>query len=206
MSFFRDHHKKRIVILLGHPNPNQAESFSADIATCYEAGAKKAGHEVKRFNLADMHFDPVLHRGYKTIQELEPDLKEVQEAIRAADHFVVVYPNWWQSMPALLKGFFDRMWLPGFAFNMRKNKEGRQITGWYKRLKGKSARVIVLSGSHPWLIWLFFGDYTNEIKMGVLWFAGFKVKLSRFGPTDQAPEWLKNSWRRQAMRLGRLGE
>ena len=109
-------------------------------------------------------------------------------------------------MPALLKGMFDRMWLPAFAFSMRKNKQGRLTIGWKKLLKGKTARVFVLSGSHPLLLWLFFGDYTNEIKKGILWFAGFKVKLSLMGPSDQAPEWLKNDWRRKAARLGKWGE
>lgn len=204
MSYFAEPQKKKIVLLLGHPNPGP--TLSREFALIYEAAATKAGHEVRRFTLADMKFDPVLHQGYKAIQELEPDLKNLQEAIRWCDHFVIFYPNWWQTMPALLKGLFDRIWLPGFAFNMRKDKFGKQTVGWYKRLKGKTARVIVLSGSHPWLIWLFFGDYTNEIKMGVLWFAGFKAKITRFGPTDQAPEWLKNDWRRKVAWLAKNGE
>ncbi|MBX4191866.1 NAD(P)H-dependent oxidoreductase [Candidatus Parcubacteria bacterium] len=206
MSFFRDRSPKKIVLLLGHPNPNQSESITAELATLYEAAARKAGHEVKRFNLTDLKFDPILHRGYKAIQDLEPDLKNLQEAIKWCDHFVLFYPNWWQTMPAMLKGLFDRMWLPGFAFNMRKDMGGKLVTGWYKRLKGKSSRVFVLSGSHPWFIWFFFGDYTNEIKMGILWFAGFNTKITRLGPTDMAPEWMKNSWRRKAAYLGRLGE
>ena len=206
MSFFKDHGPKKILVFLGHPNRNQSETFSAELATLYEAAAKKAGHEVKRINLADLEFDPILHQGYKVIQELESDLKMAQEAINWCDHFVLVYPSWWSGMPALLKGFFDRCWLPGFAFHMRKTSHGTPAMGWYKKLKGKTARVIVPSGSHPFLIWLFFGDYTNEIKMGILWFAGFKVRVTRLGPTDMAPEWMRNSWRRRVMRLGKLGE
>jgi hypothetical protein len=89
---------------------------------------------------------------------------------------------------------------------MRKDKQGKPVLGWRKRLKGKTARVFVLSGNHPWLLFLFFGDYTNEIQKGILWFAGFKVKMSRMGPTDHAPEWKKNEWRRKAAFFGRLGE
>jgi putative NADPH-quinone reductase len=203
MSFFKDHKSKKIVLLMGHPD---ADTLTGQLALLYESSAKAAGHEVRRFNIGSMRFDPILHKGYKVIQELEPDLKELQKAITACDHFVIFYPNWWQTMPAILKGLFDRMWLPGFCFNMRKHKDGTQALGWKKKMKGKTARVFVLSGSNPFLIWLFFGDYTNEIKMGILWFAGFKTRVSRFGPTDHAPEWLKNTWRRRVSYLGRMGE
>ena len=201
--FFGEPKRKKIVILLGHPD---RETLSGHFAMLYEQAAKGAGHEVKRFNLGDLQFDPVLHKGYKMIQEHEPDLKELQEAIRWCEHLLIVYPNWWCTMPALLKGLFDRMWLPGFSFNMRKNNKGAPVLGWKKRLKGKTSRVVVLSGTHPFLLWLMFGDYTNEIKRGILWFAGFKVKLSLFGPTDQAPEWKKNEWRRKIIVLAKRGE
>lgn len=201
--FFGEPKKKKIVMLLGHPD---RETLSGHFAMLYEQAATQAGHEVKRFNIGDLQFDPILHKGYKAIQELEPDLKELQEAIRWCEHLLIIYPNWWCTMPALLKGLFDRMWLPGFAFNMRKNNKGAPVLGWVKRLKGKTARVIVLSGMHPFLIWLAFGDYTNEIKQGILWFAGFKVKMSLFGPTEKAPEWKKNEWRKKILSLGKRGE
>ena len=89
---------------------------------------------------------------------------------------------------------------------MVKNAEGKERMGWHKLLKGRTARVIVTSGTHPWLIYLFFGDYTNEIRRGILWFAGFKTKLTKFGPAEHAPEWKLNEWRRKIVRLGNLGE
>jgi NAD(P)H dehydrogenase (quinone) len=204
MSFFHTHTPKKIAILIGHPDPEA--TITSEMALLYETSAVQAGHEVRKFHVGQMHFDPILRKGYKTIQELEPDLKKLQEAINWCDHFVVLYPNWWCTMPAILKGVFDRMWLPGFAFKMRKNKEGKNTIGWYKKLKGKTSRVFVISGSHPLLIWCFFGDYTNEIKMGILWFAGFKVSLSLFGPSETAPEWKRNEWRRKVAHLGRLGK
>ncbi len=204
MSFFAERKTKKIVLLLGHPDTGQTRC--GELALLYEAAAKKAGHEVKRFNLGEMHFDPVLHQGYKVIQELEPDLKALQAAITWADHFVIIYPNWWSSMPALLKGLFDRMWLPGFCFNYYKSGVLGHFSFWHRKMVGKSARVIVLSASQPFAIWLLFGDYTNEIYKGILWFAGFKTKISRFGPSEKAPEWKFNEWRRKVARLGTLGE
>lgn len=204
MGFFSDHRKKKITILLGH---SDAETLSGELATIYESAAKKAGHEVRRTNIGDMRFDPILHKGYKVIQELEPDLKKLQEDITWCDHFVVIYPNWWCTMPALLKGLFDRMWLPGFCFGFHKKGILGHYHVWKRYMRGKTARVFVLSGSPPFILWLLFGDYTNEIKQGILWFVGFKVKLTRLGPTDHnPPKWKVNSWLRKAARLGRLGE
>ena len=205
MSFFHDHtQKKKIVVLVGHSDSDP--TMTSEMALLYEEAAKKAGHEIKHFHLAQMHFDPILHKGYKVIQAYEPDLVALQEAIKWCDHFVILYPNWWCTMPALLKGMFDRMWMPGFAFNMRKNSHGVPVLGWHKRLKGKTSRVIILSGTHPFFIWLLFGDYTNEIKMGILWFAGFRVRTSLFGPSETALEWKRNEWRRKVAHLGRLGK
>jgi NAD(P)H dehydrogenase (quinone) len=204
MGFFSDHSKKKIVILIGHPD--SGATLSREIATVYKDAAKASGHTVKVFKLGDMDFDPILHKGYKTIQKLEPDLIKLQKAIEWCDHFVVIYPNWWSTMPALLKGMFDRMWLPGFAFNYYKGGVLGHFNLWKRRMYGKTARVFVLSATQPFFIWMLFGDYTNEIKMGILWFSGFKPKVSHFGPSEKAPEWLKNSWFRKVQRLGKLAE
>lgn len=204
MGFFTDHSKRNIVLLVGHPNTD--DTLSAQLALLYETAAKKAGHEVKRFNLGALHFDPILHKGYKAIQPLEPDLVALQEALKWCDHFVLIYPSWWSTMPALLKGLFDRMWLPGFAFSFYKEGWRGHLHLWKKLLHNKTARVIVLSATQPPLIWLFFGDYTNEIKKAILGFAGFRVHMTRLGPSEVAPEWKRNEWRKKIIRFGTLGE
>src|SRR3989344_1237493 len=102
----------RIFILLGHPDEY---SFNCTLADEFQRCAEEAGFEIRRQNLSDMQFDPVLHHGYRLIQELEPDLKAFQENLRWCEHFVIFYPSWWATMPAQLKGVFDRTWLPGFA-------------------------------------------------------------------------------------------
>lgn len=179
--------QKKILVLLGHPDK---DTYSGQMADRYEESARRAGHQVERVNIGELNFDPILHKGYKEIQALEPDLVDLQEKMRNADHLVIVYPNWWCTMPAILKGLFDRMWLPGFAFNF--DKETKKLI---KRLSGKTARVIIVAGTHsPFQTWWQFGDYTNEIQYGILEFAGIKTKVSAFGPCDKVDNVCREDW------------
>lgn len=192
--------KKNIFILVGHPD---ADSTVGSLATAYAEGGKAGGHEVRRMNIGEMQFDPILHKGYKEIQALEPDLLEVQENFKWADHIVILYPNWWCSMPALLKGMFDRMWLPGFAFNFKKDKDGNRTSKLIKMFKGKSARVVVTTGTHPIMIRFHFGDFTNEIIRGILGFSGLApVRLTTYGPSEKASEKKKDTWRTEMYTFG----
>jgi NAD(P)H dehydrogenase (quinone) len=177
---------KKIFILVGHPNK---DSLNAFFASQYEKAAREAGFEVRRTNIWDMRFDPVLHHGYREIQALEPDLVKVQEDVKWAEHVVVFYPNWFITMPGVLKGLFDRCWLPGFAYHFRKNG-----LGWEKLLKGRTGRVFVTMDSQPFLEYLLMGDFTNEIKRGILGFAGIKTKVSKIGPMKNITEERKSRW------------
>lgn len=188
----------KIFILLGNPDK---ETLSGNIATQYETEAQKAGHEVRRLNIGELSFDPILHKGYKVIQELEPDLKLVQENIRWCDHLVFVYPVWWSATPALVKGMFDRMWLPGFAFRFWKNG-----LGWDKLLKGKTARVIALSKMHPLAIKFMFGDFTNEVSRATFGFSGLRVSRTEIGNAEKlSPKQIERLMRTIA-RLAKKGK
>ncbi|MCW9054724.1 MAG: NAD(P)H-dependent oxidoreductase [Candidatus Pacebacteria bacterium] len=192
--------KKKIFILVGN---SDLDSISGMLASAYEDGAREAGHEVRRTNIGEMSFDPILHKGYKEIQELEPDLIKVQEDFTWADHIVILYPNWWCTMPAILKGMFDRMWLPGFAFNFKKDAEGKRTNTVVRMLKGKSARVIITSGTRPLFLRVQFGDYTNEIARGILGFAGVApVRISTIGPCEHASDERMDVWKEEVRRLG----
>lgn len=194
---------KNIFILLGHTDTNSSAGTFADE---YEKGAKEGGHTVHRLNIGDLKFDPILHMGYKEIQELEPDLLKVQEEMKWADHIVILYPNWWCTMPAMLKGMFDRIWLPGFAFNFEKDKEGKRTSKVVRILKGKSARIIVTAGTHPFKVRLQFGDFTNELSRGILGFAGVKpVCVSVFGPCTDEIDGKRENWNKKVYNFGKRG-
>lgn len=189
---------KKIFVLVGHPDTN---SLSAELGTSYVYGAEEGGYEVRRTNLGELVFDPILHKAYKEVQPLEPDLLKLQEDIRWADHFVIIYPAWWSTMPALLKGMFDRMWLPKFAYEFYKTGPFAGLL-WKPLMRGKTARVFVLSDSPPILARLIFGDTTNEIRKGTLWFAGFKVRVRKIGPLKFITEPRVEKWKLRFHRWG----
>jgi NAD(P)H dehydrogenase (quinone) len=188
--------KRKIFILAGHPD---TDSMCVRLADSYAAGAHMSGYEVRRRNLGDMKFDPILHQGYRVIQELEPDLKQFQEDVKWCDHFVIVYPSWWSTMPALLKGLFDRAWLPGFAY-----KFFASGWGWHKLLRGRTGRVFVTSDSRPIFARFLFGDNTNEIQDGILWFAGIKTRMKKCGPMKCISEEGKAKWMKKFVEYGRI--
>ncbi len=181
-------------------NPDKEGTLSACFADLYQKEATAAGHEVRRMNLGDLQFDPILHKGYKEIQALEPDLVTVQENMKWADHFVLVFPLWWSAMPALLKGMWDRMFIPGFAFHFHKDH-----MGWDKLMTGKTARVIILSKNWPILTRSLFGDFTNEISRALLGFAGYKVRVTEIGHSEGMAEDRKQHWEKKVAELARKG-
>ncbi len=183
---------KRILIILGHP---VNESFCGALAHAYEVGAKAAGNEVQLISLGSLSFDPVLHNGYAKIQELEPDLVTAQAAITWAQHLVFVYPIWWGAMPALLKGFIDRVFLPGFAFKYR---EGSQF--WDRLLSGRSAHLLVTMDTPPWYFrWVYRMPGHNQLKRTILEFSGIKpVTVSSFGPIKNSSQQKREEWLTQA--------
>jgi putative NADPH-quinone reductase len=124
-----------------------------------------------------------------------------------ADHFVIVHPIWWVGMPAILKGLFDRAWLPGSAFRYIKTKAGTRTIFWHRLMRGRTARIIMTSGTNPWLVRFLPGNVHAQLKWGILWFAGFKVYGTKwFGPAEGTPEPTKQKWLRTIHDLGRLGK
>lgn len=193
---------RKIFILLGHPDDC---GMCCELTAAYEHSAKEAGHEVRRMNIGEMKFDPILHRGYRARQDLEPDLIAFQENIAWADHFVIVHPIWWVGMPALLKGLFDRAWLPGSAFRYIKTKSGARTQFWHRLYRGKTARLVVTSGTAPWIVRFLPGNVNAQLRWGILWFAGFSVRTTWFGPSENTPESTKQRWITKMQRLGSCG-
>lgn len=188
---------RRILVIMGHAANHR---FCTALADAYIEGAIAAGNEVRKISLASLAFDPVLHDGYASIQRLEPDLVAAQAALTWAQHLVFVYPIWWGAMPALLKGFIDRVFLPGFAFKYR---EGSLL--WDRLLTGRSAHLLVTMDTPPWYFrWVYRMPGHNQMKRTILEFSGIRpVTISSFGPIKTSTPMRREKWLKQAKAYGR---
>ncbi|TWI53350.1 putative NADPH-quinone reductase [Pseudomonas duriflava] len=132
---------KRILVVYGNP---KNDSFCQALCAAYIQGARQQNHIVRELKLGEMTFDPVLRQGFDQSQLLEDDLLDAQRQIHWAEHLVFVYPIWWSGLPALLSGFIERVFLPGFAFAYRD-----QTWGGEQLLTGRTADLIMTADSLP---------------------------------------------------------
>lgn len=185
-----------ILIILGHPD---GSSLNGALADAVAAGALQAGAQVKVLKLGEFHFDPVLRHGYASEQPLEPDLVEAQSEILKADHLVWVFPVWWGGLPALMKGFIDRVFLPGFAFRYR-----RGSSLWDRLLTGRRATVLATMDFPDWYYrWLQHRPAYHQLRHSILGFAGVKpMGWHGFGPVHGASEAQRQRWLEKARQLG----
>lgn len=187
---------KKILVINGHPNPS---SFNFAIAESYLKGAIASGAEVDTITIAELKFNPNLQFGYQKRTELEPDLLEAWEKIKKADHLVWIHPVWWGGLPAIAKGFIDRLFLPGMAFQYRENS-----VWWDKLLKGKTAHIITTLDQPGWYYRLFFGrPSVNQLKKSTLEFCGIKpVKVTYVGIVKTAESSQREKWLQKVYNLG----
>ena len=188
---------KKILVILGQP---QRKSFGGALAEAYAEGAREAGAEVRELFLGDLTFDACGTAGNPQGRDLEPDLARAQEAIKWADHLVFVYPIWWGTIPALLKGFIERVFLPGFAVNFREHSPW-----WDKLLTGRSARLIVTLNTPSWYYrWVYGRPGHNTMKRTILEFCGIKpVRITEVGPIKDSTDQKRKQWLGQVQAIGR---
>jgi NAD(P)H dehydrogenase (quinone) len=187
-----------ILVINGHPI---RDSFTGAVAESYARGARESGSTVELIHLGDLKFDPILHYAYTKIMPLEPDLARAQELIKSCSKLVICYPQWWGSGPALLKGFIDRTFLPGFAFKYRDKS-----ALWDKLLAGRTAELWLLSDSPKfWFLFVYWNSPIKWLKTATLSFCGFKpVKVNivdrvRFLTDDQRKKVLLRAFRAGAL-------
>jgi len=164
------------LIVYANPNP---KGNTLEIKKMVEKNLKKRKISYEVLDLYNMRYDPVLYYnslytvGNNNVSEID---KKIQKKILKAKNLIFIHPLWWNNMPAILKGFFDRVFTKGFGFKYV-NKIPIGL------LKGKKAVVFVNSGASPLLSKIFQGkNYDNIITKNTLGFCGIKAKAFRTGP------------------------
>lgn len=180
------------LIIDGHPNP---DSLCAALTAAYHRGNPDA----ELVSVRDLHFNPVLTRGLTAPQELEPDLAELRTQIEAATHLAIITPTWWASLPPDLKGVFDRVFTPGWAYRYNPMPLGLPGGAPEGLLTGRSARVLITSDTPRFLLAANGNHAARVLKNHILGFCGIKpVQVTRMGAVrwstaQQRQQWLANA-------------
>ncbi len=191
---------KRIALIIGHPDK---ESYNYALADAYKKGVQASGSKIQEIVIPDLDFNPNLQYGYRKRTELEPDLLKSQEILKWADHLVWIYPVWWGSVPAIMKGFLDRVLLPGFAFSKRKDS-----LWWDKYFIGKTARIICTLDQPSWYYkWFNASPSHNAMKKLTMNFIGVKkVRITTIGPMRLSKEAFRVKWLKKVEKLGQTSK
>lgn len=148
-----------ILIIYAHPNQ---QSFNSAILKVVQEKLSK-NHKVNTIDLYEEKFDPILRfdnthkrRDLNTVTDME----KYRNLITWADHIIFIYPIWWGGMPAILKGFIDRVFTADFAYSYGKR-------GLIGKLQGKSAWIITTHNT-PSFVLPFIQDYGKVLKNQIL--------------------------------------
>lgn len=189
---------KKVLIIVGHPDCDERRLCHA-LGNAYQKGCTSGGHEVRHIKISEIDI-PILRTSREFESDQVPtDIEQVQEAFQWCDHIVIVYPLWLGTMPALLKGFLEQVFRPGFAFE-------QNTKGWPKgNLLGKSARIVVTMGMPGWAYrWVFGAHSLKSLERNVLSFAGIKpIRETIYGAVETATDAKRSSWLAEMQVLGR---
>lgn len=143
----------RTLVVHCHPNPH---SFNAALYAAACDALRRGGNDLRTIDLYAEGFDPVMKRDEREAYVSNPGLIEARvqshvDALRWAEHLVFVYPVWFHGPPAMLKGWLERVWLPGVAFLPAAKKGDKTVPGLrhIRRLT-----VVTTSGAPRWWLWV----------------------------------------------------
>ncbi len=192
---------KRVLVIVGHPD-SAPERLCRGLAEAYAAGARGAGHAVEVLDLAAVEV-PYL----RTQQEFEhgavpESLTAARDAVLRAEHYVVVFPLWLGTMPALLKAFLEQVMRPGTAFRYREKALPEKL------LAGRSARIVVTMGMPAFAYRIFYLAHgVKTLERGILKFVGIApVRTTYFGGVGEADSARRGAWLAEMHAAGARGD
>ena len=154
----------KTLIIYAHPND---KSYNASILETVKENLSSK-HELKILDLYKEKFDPVLR--------FDVAMKDYRDLITWADQLIFIFPTWWSGMPAILKGFIERVFVTGFAYeNTPRGLDGK--------LTGKA--WIITTHNTPKIVLPLVQDYSKVLKFQVLKPCGIKpVKVTQVSPVE----------------------
>ncbi|MFC5760036.1 NAD(P)H-dependent oxidoreductase [Rhizobium sp. GCM10022189] len=163
----------RILLVLAHP---LSESFAASVARTAREALEASGHTVDLLDLYAEDFDPRLseaeRNGYFDLPYDTSAVAGIVARLKAADGLVLVFPQWWFNFPAILKGFFDRVFAPGVAFTH--DAAGGRIVPQLTNIRLLYA--LTTTGSPWWLVHFYMGNPVRRLlKRGIANFCSKKL-------------------------------
>lgn len=193
----------KTIIVTSHP---YAGSFCHALMAAAKQGAEASGQEVEVIDLEADGFDPVMHSadliGFLKHQAQDEQAKAYIAKLREADHLILVFPIWWELMPAMIKGFIDKVIFPGETFDYKQGGTGMQSL-----LHLQSTTVITTMNTPKSLYRWAFGNAIQRallrgtfMKMGLrhlTWFSCNMVKKSSAAKRE--------AWLQRAARIGAQG-
>ena len=194
---------KSIAVIVGHPF---AGSFNHALADRYATAARAAGAEVSVIDLASVPFalspverDELRLREGEPIDKLGEPIAAMLRTVQSADHLAFFYPVWWGTYPAVLKGFIDRMFVSGAAYQY-----GSKPNDWKRLFRGKNASLHITMDAPAWFNrFQYRAASQNAMTWPFLWYVGIKVTSKtvcdavRFSTDAKRSAWLE-----RAARLG----
>jgi putative NADPH-quinone reductase len=181
---------------VGHPQHN---TFCEALGKAYVEGAQGAGHVASLFLLSQTSFDPILREGYRREQTLEPALARAYAALAACDHLVIVFPLWCGDMPALLKGFIERILQP----DLIARQDSESAMNWHI-FERKSARIVMTMGMPVSIYrWWYRGHALKLLTRNILHFIGIKpVRNTLYGMVATSKPEQRERWLAEMRVLG----
>ncbi len=184
----------KVVIVFNHPYEG---SFCNAILNSVTIGLEKAKHQVSVIYLDKDNFNPVMTaadlKAFRDQQIHDPKVYEYSEKIKTADHLIFIFPIWWELMPALTKGFIDKVIFPGTAYAYT-NKENTRMKPLWTNLKGIT--MITTMNTPNWLYrWLFGNAIKKAMILGTFWKIGYKNRRwISFNQVKQVTKKQREKW------------
>ena len=148
----------RVLVLYSHPVET---SYNAALHSQVVASLVGAGHEVDDCDLYAEGFDPVLSReerlGYHDVPSNRRRLQSHVDRLQRAEALVLCFPTWCFGLPAMLKGYFDRVFMPGVAFDLSDPANVKPSLTHLRRIA-----AVVTYGRPRWVAW-WMGDPPKKI-------------------------------------------